>query len=547
MTDVLRLASRWRSAFAIVALVVLTLPNAIAGPIETHSGLVEGIEDNGSLVFKGIPFAAPPVGPLRWRGPGPPAAWTGVRKADRFSPICMQKGAYPEDSPPEPMSEDCLYLNIWAPAGARDVRLPVMVWIYGGGLLNGSASTPLYAGDVLARRGVIVVTFNYRLGALGFLAHPELTRESPQKVSGNYGLLDQVAAMQWVKRNIAAFGGDPDNITVFGQSSGSISISALGASPLAKGLYRRAIGQSGGLFEPLDAAPEFKLDGAEQVGSALGRRLGAASLEALRALPAAKFVEKHYPAQPNIDGYVLTQTPYAIYADRRQHDADLLVGSNGAEGLYFLGGRNITAANLLIELKRDFPPFIVSLVGPEPTSDDQQARAGFIALEGDMRFGWNMWAWARLHASARKGRTYLYHFAPARPGEEGASHGAEMPYVFGHPGPKSGTWTKADHRLAETMAAYWTNFAKTGNPNGDGLPVWPEANASGNPALLIGDDVRAGELPNESNLKKIDRLYATARFVLNYWPVIAGVVGLAVLFLGWQLARIVLRRRRART
>lgn len=518
-------------------LVALNLPNAVAGPIATQGGQLEGVEENGALVFKGIPFAAPPVGSLRWRAPEPPVAWAGVRKADRFSPTCMQKGAYPEDSPPEPMSEDCLYLNVWAPLGARESPLPVMVWIHGGGLVNGSGSTPLYAGDVLSRRGVIVVTLNYRLGALGFLAHPDLTRESPRRVSGNYGLLDQLAALQWVKRNIAAFGGDPGNVTVFGQSSGSIAISALGASPLAKGLYRRAIGQSGGLLEPLDAAPEFKLEGAEQVGSALARRLGAASLEALRALPAARFIEKRYPAQPTIDGHVLTESPYATYANGRQHDVDLMVGSNGAEGLYFLGGRAITATNLLDELKRDFPPLIVSLVGPEPPGDDRQARARFIAFEGDMRFGWNMWAWAGLHAGARKGRTYLYHFAPARPGEEGASHGAEMPYVFGHPGRSSGPWTTADHRLADTLAAYWTQFARTGNPNADGLPAWPEAGASGKPALLIGDEVRVGNLPNEASLEKIDRLYAAARFVLAYWQALCGLAALAVLLLAWRFHR----------
>ncbi|MBL8519881.1 MAG: carboxylesterase family protein, partial [Betaproteobacteria bacterium] len=234
-------------ARAIAALSLLALsPVAFGATVRIESGVIEGVQENGLDVFKGVPFAAPPVGPLRWRPPATVAAWQGARAADRFSPICMQRGAYPEHAPPEPMSEDCLYLNLWVPAGAADRKLPVMVWIHGGGLVNGSASTPLYAGDALARRNVIVVTFNYRLGALGFLAHPDLTRESAHGASGNYGLLDQLAALHWVQRNIAAFGGDPGNVTVFGQSSGAISISTLVVSPLARGLFRRAIGQSGG-------------------------------------------------------------------------------------------------------------------------------------------------------------------------------------------------------------------------------------------------------------------------------------------------------------
>ena len=242
LTCISRMTARFGAA-AIFACAVFYSGAVSAASVRTQSGLIEGIEESGSVVFKGIPFAAAPVGPRRWRAPEPPAPWSGVKSADRFSPICLQPGAYPENAPPEPMNEDCLYLNIWTPAHASSqAKLPVMVWIYGGGLLNGTGSTPLYAGDALSRRGVIIVTFNYRLGALGFLAHPDLSSESPQKVSGNYGHLDQLAALSWVKENIAAFGGDPENVTVFGQSSGAISISALIASPLAKNLFQRAIG-----------------------------------------------------------------------------------------------------------------------------------------------------------------------------------------------------------------------------------------------------------------------------------------------------------------
>lgn len=516
---------------------------ASAAPVETEGGLIEGVEQSGAIVFKGIPYAAAPVGALRWRAPEPAPSWSGVRIADQFSPICPQQGLYPEDSPPEPMSEDCLYLNIWAPADARaEASLPVMVWIYGGGLLNGSASTPLYAGDRLAQRGVIVVTLNYRLGALGFLAHPALTAESPQKTSGNYGHLDQIAALRWVKRNIAAFGGDPDNVTVFGQSSGSISISALIASPLAKGLFRRAIGESGGLFEPLDAAPEFKLAGAEQVGAAFAARLGAPSLEALRAAPASEIAAKRFYPQANIDGHFLTETPYEAHARGRTSGVDLLVGSNEQEGLYFIGGRDITAANFADELKRDFPPFIVSLIGPKSPADDNAAREAFIAFEGDMRFGWNMWAWARLHAGAADGKTFYYRFAHKPPGADGASHGAEMRYVFDHLDPDARDWTDKDRALAGTMADYWTNFAKTGDPNGEGLPEWPAFTAADQRALLIGDAIRAGAAPNEERLKSIDRLYAAVRFALDYGVFVAGALLLLALLILWRIGAFVFRR-----
>lgn len=529
---------------AVVALSFASGPaaaTATAGPIVTQEGLVEGVEEDGVRVFKGIPFAAPPVGDLRWRAPAPPAPWPGVLKADRFSPICVQRGAYPEDSPPESMSEDCLTLNIWAPSDASNAPLPVMVWIYGGGLRNGSASTPLYAGDGLARRGVIVVTVNYRLGVLGFLAHPELTAESRDNASGNYGLLDQIAALAWVNRNIAAFGGDPDNVTVFGQSSGSISISALIASPLARGLFHRAIGQSGGLFEPLEASPEFKLKGAEEYGLRVAERLGAASLRELRALPADVLAEARFGPQPNIDGYVLLDTPYAAYQSGAQNSVDVLIGSNAEEGLYFQSGREIRADNLTEVLNQDFPSFIVSLIGPKAQADDAAARAAFVAFEGDMRFGWNMWAWARLQAGSGKGDAYFYRFGYKPPGAEGATHGAELPFVFDHLPAGS---APADQAVADLMAAYWTNFAKTGDPNGAGLPAWPKYSLRDGEALLIGEATRAGAIPGEDGLKAIDALYRAVRLLMEYGIFILGAVAAGVVLLLWKLISMIARPRR---
>lgn len=535
--------SAFRFAAAVVA-IALALSPATAAPIAVEGGMIEGVRTEDVTVYKGIPFARPPVGPLRWRAPEPAAPWPGVRLADRFSPICVQRGAYPDDAPPEPMSEDCLYLNVWVPDGApAGAKLPVMVWVYGGGLMNGSASTPLYAGDQLARRGVVVVTANYRLGALGFLAHPELTRESPNKVSSNYGLLDQLAALQWVKRNIEAFGGDPGNVTVFGQSSGSISISVLCASPLARGLFRRAIGQSGGLLEPIQIAPEFSLKGAEERGAAFAQGLGAPSLAALRAKPATDIVAARFSPNPVIDGHLLREPPYDAFATGRANDVDLLIGSNAQEGLYFVSGRTITRANLTTLLKADFPPLIVSLIGPATPANDRDAHAAYVAFQGDMRFGWDMLTWARLHAGRFRGRTYFYRFAHTPPGEAGVGHGAEMAYMFGHAKPN---WTDTDRKLADTIATYWTNFAKTGNPNAANLPNWPAFTPPSEQTLIINAEPHAGTLPNAADLAAIDRLYGTIRFALNNLELLAAtalLTTIAVLTLLWRLARSLFRRR----
>ena len=526
---------------------------ACAAVIQTESGPVEGVQENGIEVFRGLPFAAPPIGPLRWRAPERPTLWSGIRLADQFGPICMQVGSYPEDSPPEAMSEDCLYLNIWVPRHAAGDKLPVMVWIYGGGLENGSASTPLYAGDGLARKGVIVVTANYRLGVLGFLAHPDLSRESPQHVSGNYGLLDQIAALRWVHRNIAVFGGDPTRVTVFGQSSGSISISVLVTSPLARNLFQRVIGESGGLFEPIELAADFKLVDAERTGQAFAAKTQARNLQALRAMPAAELIKMHFNPHAIVDGYVLPRAPYDAYSEGKQNDVDLLIGSNASEGRLFLGDQAITASTLTRQLDEDFSSLIVSLVGPGAAANDQQAQALFVRFEGEMRFGWDMWAWARLQANARH-PVFLYRYtqsSPYRVGDKyfgwGASHGMEMPYVFNHLDQQTLPWTPRDRALAAVMSSYWTNFAKSGDPNGMGLPIWPSFSASSQQAMRLGESVAPGPVPDEADLRRIDRLYRTVRFVTQHLYTIVSVVALSALAMIAGVIRFVLRRiRRSR-
>jgi para-nitrobenzyl esterase len=506
------------SLVAVMALTAVAATSWTSQPVRTDSGLVTGISENGALVFKGIPFAAPPVGDLRWRAPEPPRHWTGVKEADRFSPVCMQTGSYPPDAPAEPMSEDCLYLNVWAPLSPKKQKLPVMVWIYGGSLENGSASTPLYAGDRLVQKGVIVVTANYRLGVFGFLAHPDLSRESDHHTSGNYGLLDQVAALSWVHRNIAAFGGDPDRVTVFGQSSGSISISALTTSPLAKGLFQRAIGESGALFEPLDLFPAFQLAGAEKDGEAFVSRTGAASLEELRNRSATDLMKTQFDARLIIDGFVLTQLPYKAYENGEQNNVALLIGSNADEGQLFLAGRTITHQNFTRELERDFPDMLVQAIHPLSGVTDASARAAAAAFERDMRFRWDMWTWARLASRSGRNKVFFYQFShvpPRMPGDKdsvpGASHGSEMPYVFGHLNQSTGAVTSLDRKLADDMTSYWTNFAKYGDPNGTDLPAWPAWNASSGGIMQFGDEIRADTLLDQDALRAIDRVYGSLR------------------------------------
>src|ERR1700723_3576258 len=375
----------WRFAM-IVALVELATISVAQRAI-TESGVISGVHESGLNVYKGVPFVAPPVRDLRWRPPAQVAPWTGIRKADTFAPACMQSGvSMPGETPPT-ISEDCLYLNIWSPTeeaakavtnakgNTAQARLPVFVWIYGGGYTNGSASMPLYWGDQLAHKGFIVITVAYRLGPLGYLAYPELTRESPHHSSGNYGLMDQIAALEWIQRNISAFGGDPKNVTIAGQSSGSISVSILMASPLAKGLFQRAIGESGGLFEPLQLAPKFLLANAERDGDKYAASLSAPSLKELRRLPATLLTGNaggivHAVIEP----YVLPLTPYETFASGLQNDVSLLIGSNADEARAMVDVSHETAATFDSDLEHSVGQLPPALVAAYPHATDEEAK-----------------------------------------------------------------------------------------------------------------------------------------------------------------------------
>lgn len=497
-----------------------------AQPVNTESGPVEGVRSGRLITYKGVPYAAAPVGDLRWREPQPATPWAGVRKVDAFAPLCLQSGEPSPGAPKERVSEDCLYLNVWAPArspAASKKPLPVMVWIYGGGWTNGSSSTPVTWGDRLAAKGVVVVSLNYRGGALGFLAHPELTRESGRGASGNYGLMDQIAALKWVQRNIAAFGGDPKRVTVFGQSAGSMSVSLLMTSPLAKGLFQQAIGQSGGVFIPPEASPAgatFVLKGAERQGEKFAAGLGAANLAVLRALPASTILAAQRPGADHfiLDGYVLPREPYAVFAAGEQHPMPVLLGWNADEGSSFLGGKTVTAATFVSGIKRDFGQLPPTLLAAYPATTDAQARASRADLERDLRFGYDTWTWARLQAKSGRGKVFAYHFAhrPPYPTESrfadwGAGHGTELPYVFGHLDQQPWAWTPSDRNLSDRMGTYWTNFAKNGDPNGSGVPRWPGFTAEAERVLQLRDPITVGEVANRPALAIMDVIFAASR------------------------------------
>jgi len=495
--------------------------SAYAQTVVTESGVLSGSLERGVAVYRGVPFAAPPVGPMRWRPPAPAPRWQGTRKADSFAPACMQEGvSMPGETPPA-LSEDCLYLNIWAPRSTHAQKLPVIVWIYGGGYRNGSAAMPLYWGDRLARKGVVVVTIAYRIGPLGFLALPALTQESDSHSSGNYGLLDQIAALEWVQRNIAAFGGNPAQVTIAGQSSGSMSVSVLMASPRAKGLFQRAIGESGGLFEPLQLAPNYLLANAEKDGERYVASLGVGTLPQLRLLPATALLggaNAGGVTHPVIEPTVLPRSPYEAFASGQQNDVPILIGSNAEEARALTDVTEVRAATFDADIESRFGALPPAIMAAYPHATDEEARTARLNLERDLRFGWDMWAWARLQATTGHGAVYYYSFQkrPPFPADSvykgwGASHYAELWYVFDHLGQAPWHWSKADLKLAGQMSMYWTNFAKTGNPNGPGLPLWLAFTNADTKVLDLGDPIAIGGVYSISSLTILDQVYTAVR------------------------------------
>ena len=508
--------SNCRRGTSVAGVLCLIAASTWAKPVVIDSGALEGVTKDALTVYMSVPFAAPPVGELRWREPQPVAPWQGARKAVSFAPACMQKGVSMPGEKPPATSEDCLYLNIWTPARTADERLPVIVWIHGGGYTNGSASMPLYWGDRLAQRRVVVVTIAYRLGPFGFLAHPELTAESARKSSGNYGLLDQIAALEWIQRNIAAFGGDRDRVTIAGQSAGAMSVSMLMASPRAKGLFHGAIGQSGGVFEPVQIAPQYLLANAERDGKEYVSSLHADSIAAVRKRPAAELLAgmANSVSHPVIEPYVLPVGPYDAFVSGSYNNVPVLVGFNAEEARALVDVARVKATTFADDIERSFGSLPPPLLAAYPHATDAQAQQARLDLERDLRFGWDMWTWARLQSI--QGRAYFYHFMRRPPFPEGsishawgAGHFAELWYMFDHLDQEAWAWSAEDRRLAELMARYWTNFVKTGDPNGAGLPRWPTFD-TGN-ALHLDDAVFVGGLPGTSTLQVFDAVYDSVR------------------------------------
>ncbi|MFP5235130.1 MAG: carboxylesterase/lipase family protein [Acidobacteriota bacterium] len=486
---------------------------AVPAPVHVQNGLVQGTAENGLTVYRGIPFAAPPVGPLRWRPPQPAANWTGTLRADHFAPACMQH--LEAWMGPLTDSEDCLYLNVWTPAKTPNANLPVMVWIYGGGFTTGSTAIRLYSGEKLAEHGVVVVSIAYRVGPMGFLALPALTAESSHHVSGNYGMLDQIAGLRWVQRNIAAFGGNPHRVTIFGESAGGISVSILAASPLAHGLFQGAISESGGSF-----GPTTTLSDAEQQGEVFTKRLGVQSLAELRKLPANVIQDARPEGRefwPVLDGRVIVGDQYNLYEAGRYNDTPILIGTNSDEGALF--GTPPSREIYLNRMKHRFGPFADKLLKLYPASPADWRQSSMNVMR-DSGFAWGTWAWARLQSQTGKGAVYVYYFdrVPPRPADSpwknavGAAHSEEMAYVFQHLRQSPNLpWSAADRSLSDDMAAYWTNFAKYGDPNGHGLPEWPAFTHKQPAVMHFTDAPHVGGVANLDDLKAFDAYFAWRR------------------------------------
>jgi para-nitrobenzyl esterase len=513
--------------------------------IETTAGVVEGFTSPESAVrvFLGVPYAAPPVGERRWRPPVPVTPWEGVRKATDFGSRCMQDRVFDDMVFRDEPSEDCLYLNVWTPAESADARLPVMVWIYGGGFQAGSASEPRQDGERLASdRDVVVVSMNYRLGIFGFFSHPELTKESAHGASGNYGLMDQTAALRWVKENIARFGGDPGNVTIFGESAGSFSVSAQVASPLARGLVHKAIGESGAFFRLGDSSPlaTLSLTASEMAGAEFATSIGKDSLAALRALSAEELLQAAVDSKrwfaPNIDGHFMPKAAYEIYDAGEQAHVSLLAGWNADEvrAGVVLGEEEVTAQSFTAQTRERFGEAAEGLLKVYPAGSDAEALESASTLAGDLFIGYSTWKWIEMHLETGRSPVYRYSFdrkIPVAPGTKvngkeataedvGARHAGEIEYVFGTlDSVPDVTWPEADRELSELMMTYWSNFARTGDPSGSGIPAWPRYEG-GEGGLVMHLDVKSGARPDATRARYevLDALAAAARQAARRGP-----------------------------
>jgi para-nitrobenzyl esterase len=497
--------------------------------VKIENGIVEGVtEKSGVHSFKGIPFAQPPIGELRWKEPQPVNNWTGIRKCDAYGYNPMQKKVFGDMGFRSPgMSEDCLYLNVWAPAKPSKAKLPVLVYFYGGGFVAGDGSEARYDGESMAKRGIIALTVNYRLGVFGFMAHPELTKESAHHSSGNYGLLDQNAALRWVQKNIAAFGGDPNRVTIAGESAGSIAVSAQMVSPLSKKLIAGAIGESGAMIKP--TLPAIPLTDGEQNGVKFGEKIGAVTLTALRAINADKLLDEAAapgtpPMSPTIDGYFLSKSPVQSFLAGEQAKVPLLAGWNSAEIPYqaIMYNNAPTPENYAKQIKTFYGEQADEVLKLYPGNTQEEVIKSATELASDRFISYSTWKWTDAHTLTSGKPVYRYLFSKPRPpmtakmgnakaglaggvikGEAakaeankapqpyvGAAHASEIEYAMGNLATNTTyAWTPADYKVSATMESYFANFIKTGNPNGTGLPKW-SANIKNGEVSFMNIDVK---------------------------------------------------------
>lgn len=483
--------------------------------VQVDGGLIAGIrtQDDSIYIFKGIPYAAAPVGDLRWKASAPVPEWSGIKECHAFGPSPMQPSPEPfymwsEEFliPKAPIDEDCLYLNVWTGAKKTNEKRPVVVWIHGGGFTSGSSAVPIYDGEATARKGVVFVSINYRLGVFGFFSHPALTAESPNNASGNYGLMDQIAALKWVKDNITAFGGDPENVTIAGQSAGAASVIFLVASPLAKGLFQKAIVQSGTGLLSRSPGPDrmalYDLQHAEQAGLQFANELNTSSLAELRSISASELQSKApFPLHPIIDGYVLPESVTTIYKQNQENDISLLTGWNEDDGI--LIGEFDNADQYKEKILAQW-----GAAGPEvleyyPATTDKEAEISQLHLQRDLVFGAQNYILANLVSDQAKA-VFVYRFTRRVPAGKykdfGAFHTGEVPYAYDNLQFVDRPFEPADYQLEEVMSDYWVNFIVSGNPNAAGLPEWPAYKTDSKQIMYLGDQQRKGILQDTVSL-----------------------------------------------
>ena len=545
------------AATLLIGCVSVVKPSGLNESIAIASGTVTGTarDGNGVLSFKGIPYAAPPIGPLRWRAPQPVSNWTETRSARAFGAGCWQSAPFDGNvdkmvaAAPKDFNEDCLFVNVWTPARERNDKLPVMVWLHGGGFQFGNGNLPRRgdAAPPLVNKGVVLVSLNYRLGVFGFFAHPQLSAESNGLGSGNYGMLDIVAALQWVKSNIAQFGGDPNKVTLFGNSAGAHAVGMLMASPLSRGLFQQAIGQSGAFWESDNGEPK-RLAQIEPFGVTLASKLGASSLaansltansltanslDAMRrvdALSLQKATNWTFAADPTpitwspiIDGHVLPDSAYQRFAKGQQNDVPLLVGWNASEGFPVFAARSLmrspptaprkTKSDFVMAVSQRYGANADALLALYPATSDEQAMASANALVGDEIIAYQTWAWAVAQKRTGRAPVYAYYYEHRSPFAPLPMHISEVPFVFndlsgayaGGPPPQSPA-AAVDLQLADRIASYWSNFAKTGNPNGAGLPNWPAFDGAGSQVMRLKDLPAAGSDPSIERYRMLHKI-----------------------------------------